>query len=361
MKVVNARRTILLAALAVASAWAPAFAASQRTFVAVSGVDIGNCSPIAPCRTLGFALGQTIDGGEIVVLESGGYGPVAIGKSVSITAPAGVYSGISAFSGNAVTVNAASANVVLNGLTLTGLGADNGVAILAAASVRLDRCTISGFNADGVVAATGSGDIVVEHTNIRDNLGGIVVGGTHRLVVDDSTIEHNGDLLGSHFGVGITNSADVTVRRSRVVANASRNIGIAATTGETPRIEVTDSLLADSTGPGLSLSATGNTANIYAIASRNLVRNNHHGLHAEAAGQSTITLIATDNISTGNSGSWAYSATGSGATLVMSGNTASQSLFGVANGDNNATIKSSGNNVVQDAAIGATSAPPTLF
>jgi hypothetical protein len=131
--------------------------------------------------------------------------------------------------------------------------------------------------------------------------------------------------------------------------------------GQTPRIEITDSLLADSSGAALALTSTGNTANIYAIASRNLVRNNHHGLHAEAAGASTITLIAIDNVSTGNGGTWAYSATGSGATLVMSGNTASQSLWGVVNGDNNATIKSSGNNIIQDSAVGATSIPPTLF
>ena len=42
----------------------------------------------------------TDSGGEIVVLSSGGYGPVLINKSVSIIAPEGIYAGISVFSGS---------------------------------------------------------------------------------------------------------------------------------------------------------------------------------------------------------------------------------------------------------------------
>ena len=73
--------------------------ASPVTYVATYGVDSATCSLAQPCRSFAGALPQTNDGGQIVVLDSGGYGPVQIDKSVSIVAPEGVYAGISVFTG----------------------------------------------------------------------------------------------------------------------------------------------------------------------------------------------------------------------------------------------------------------------
>src|SRR5215472_15085253 len=69
----------------------------QRTFVSVSGSDGNTCTRTAPCRTLAQAISQTNAGGEVVVLDSAGYGSVTISKSITVTAPAGVYAGISVF------------------------------------------------------------------------------------------------------------------------------------------------------------------------------------------------------------------------------------------------------------------------
>jgi hypothetical protein len=76
--------------------------AAQRAFVASYGTDVNtaaNCSLASPCR--GFAAAATVTdaNGEIIVLDSAGYGPVTITKSISIIAPAGVYAGITVFSG----------------------------------------------------------------------------------------------------------------------------------------------------------------------------------------------------------------------------------------------------------------------
>ena len=57
----------------------------------------------------GAAIVQTSNGGEIVVLDSAGYGPVVINKPVSIVAPPGVYAGVSVLGGTGIVVNAASA------------------------------------------------------------------------------------------------------------------------------------------------------------------------------------------------------------------------------------------------------------
>src|SRR4051812_44863466 len=80
--------------------------AVQRTFVATTGNDGNSCSNTAPCRSFAAAIAVTDAGGEVIVLNSGGYGAVTITQSVSIISPPGVYAGISGFSGAAIEVNA---------------------------------------------------------------------------------------------------------------------------------------------------------------------------------------------------------------------------------------------------------------
>ena len=86
------RRTLALALFILTST--DAAATAQRTFVASSGNDANVCSLTLPCRGFAAAVAQTTAGGEVIVLDSGGYGPVTITQSVSLIAPAGVYGGI---------------------------------------------------------------------------------------------------------------------------------------------------------------------------------------------------------------------------------------------------------------------------
>ena len=74
------RLAITLVAAAVLLVPCPdAHALAQRTFVSTSGNDANtgaNCSLVAPCRSFASAMSVTATDGEIVVLDSGGYGPV---------------------------------------------------------------------------------------------------------------------------------------------------------------------------------------------------------------------------------------------------------------------------------------------
>ena len=119
----------------------------QRTFVASNGNDSNPCSLTAPCRSFGAAIVQTASGGEVIVLDSAGYGTVTITQSVSITAPQGVYAGVSVLSGDGILLATPSINVSLKGLTITGLGGDNGIHMTDGASLRIEDCTITGFSA----------------------------------------------------------------------------------------------------------------------------------------------------------------------------------------------------------------------
>src|SRR5215467_12306286 len=94
--------TVLFSVLSVSSASAQV----QRTFVSGGGADSNPCSRTAPCRTFTQALMGTNAGGEVVVLDSAGYGPFTITQAVSIIAPPGVYAGVSVFSGNGITITA---------------------------------------------------------------------------------------------------------------------------------------------------------------------------------------------------------------------------------------------------------------
>ena len=61
-----------------------AHAQASRTWVSGVGDDANPCSRTAPCKTFAGAISKTAAGGEISVLDPGGYGAVTITKSITI-------------------------------------------------------------------------------------------------------------------------------------------------------------------------------------------------------------------------------------------------------------------------------------
>lgn len=61
-------------------------AQATRTWVSGVGDDVNPCSRTAPCKTFAGAISKTAAGGEISVLDPGGFGSVTITKSISIVA-----------------------------------------------------------------------------------------------------------------------------------------------------------------------------------------------------------------------------------------------------------------------------------
>ena len=132
-----------------------ALAVIQRTFVSSAGLDTNPCSLVSPCRTFGAAVSQTAVGGEVLVLDSAGYGPVTLTQSVSLISPTGVYAGISVPVGQSgVTINDPSAVVVLRGLTINGQGGDYGILIQAATRVHVESCVVSRMGLNGLELAS---------------------------------------------------------------------------------------------------------------------------------------------------------------------------------------------------------------
>lgn len=105
------------------------FAQNQRTFLSGNGLDSNPCSVTQPCRSIPTALGLTNAGGEIIVLDSAGYGQtVTINKAVNIVVPPGIFGAMTPATPGTIALNiaAGSSDVVrIDGLQILGTGAAN--------------------------------------------------------------------------------------------------------------------------------------------------------------------------------------------------------------------------------------------
>ena len=119
------RNLLVIAATAVAGICFASAAQAQasRTWVSGTGLDTNPCSRTQPCLTFAGAFANTLAGGEINVLDPGGYGNLTINKSISIYNDGAGEAGIVVSGVNAIVINAGATDVVnLRGLTLNGQG-----------------------------------------------------------------------------------------------------------------------------------------------------------------------------------------------------------------------------------------------
>lgn len=225
-KSLRARRFTLRALVAAAALlWLSATArALPQTFVSAAGADANRCDRSSPCRTFAGAYSKTDAGGEIVVLDSGEYGPLTINRSLSVIAR-GVNAEITS-AGNGLTVSAAAADVVVvHGLTITGKGGfASGIYYTAGAALHVENCLISRFGGHGI-NFEGAGQLYVKDTAIRNNSGvGVKVsgkGGVARVAIDHSRVEKN------QVGVAAMTAASVTVKDAVIAGSPDYGLYVA--------------------------------------------------------------------------------------------------------------------------------------
>lgn len=325
-----ARQLAALAAMLLLSSLATA---AQRTFVASSGSDAHACSLSQPCRSFAAAIAQTSPGGEVVVLDSSGYGPVTITQSVSIVAPAGIYAGITVFSGSGVTVDAASATVVLRGIAINGQGGANGVAIQSASRVRIEGCVISGLTSHAILQTT-SAELAIVDTIVRDNAGdGIRIAGDGAITLDRVRSEHNG---GNGFYIAATTiEANASITDSVLSANGGSGIFANGSADTQMAVAVDRSIVANNGGDGIFAYAA--PGGIELTITRNVIeRNRFEGV--EIVGQSVphfIVATVTENAFARN-GDYAIRCIGTEIAFVFASRNASSLL------DENGTFQQGG-------------------
>ena len=280
-----------IAALALC-ALAPSAGAISRSFVASFGSDSNPCSLALPCRGFTVALAATDPGGEIVVLDSAGYGTVTIGKSVSITVPAGVYAGISVTSGNGITINGAGINVQLRGLTINGqVGSVHGIRFVQGARLNVAGCQIVAMGGNGV-RVDGPGTVLVTQTAVRGSAqDGIFVNAAANVTITRTRIQ-------SSSGNGIVMGGGAVGSVTRTLLSDSGLFGIEAlqTAAGATRIAIDDAVVTDNdNSAGVYAEASGASAVARIDLTNSLVTRNLNGIYAFAEGGGTAAMSATGN------------------------------------------------------------------
>ena len=278
-------------ALALA-ALAPADAAAtvQRTFVASTGNDANPCSLAQPCRGFARAISQTSASGEVIVLDSAGYGPVTITKSVSLIAPAGIHAGITVFSGDGITVNVPNGVVVLRGLTISGQGGANGIFLLAASRLRIENCVISNMGMNGVLFSATASELIVIDTIVRDN-GASGIGGDSNafVVLDHVRSEHNGT-HGFYMATYVGGQGSASISDSVFALNGSNGIWVGATDTSYMFAQIERSVATNNGDDGIRITAQ-SEARIGATVTRNAVaRNAVNGILVNGPGFASATI-----------------------------------------------------------------------
>lgn len=197
-------------------------AQTVRTWVSTSGMDINACTRFSPCRNFAAAIEEVDAGGEVAVLDSGGYGAVTITKSVSVIAPPGLHAAIAPTAGDAVTI--IGAFVTLRNLFLNSQGAVNGIYSPGVTRLHVENCTIQGFNGRGIrFEAPANAQLSLKSSTVRFNsMEGVLIkpqSGTVRASVDRSFFEGNGMATQNNGAVSAQGNARVTVNDSEAVRN----------------------------------------------------------------------------------------------------------------------------------------------
>jgi hypothetical protein len=203
----------------------PAQAAVQRAHVsAAHGADSNtafNCDAVHPCRTFQTATTVVSSGGEVVALDSGGYGTVNITQSISLISPAGVYAGISVFAGAVgINIDTAGVSVTLRGLTINGMGGDAGVLMTNGDQLSIENSTIAGFAAGSALQIATPARVFIKDSTIKDSSIGIQVGSAASLNISNTSITGMTDEAVEIYG-GSTGTTTVTV--SDTLVNCTNN------------------------------------------------------------------------------------------------------------------------------------------
>jgi hypothetical protein len=224
---------------------APANAQATRTWVSGVGDDANPCSRTAPCKTFAGAISKTAAGGEISVLDPGGFGAVTITKSISIVNDDSGEAGILASGTNGVTVNAGASDIIiLRGLVIDGAPPGtpglNGIRFLAGGALHVEKCLVKNFTAAS--AGNGNGILFSPSTGVSE------------LYVANSTFINNGSAVGVGILVQPSGSGSATASINHVEIQNNR-VGIqgstASTTG-TVFIGVSNTTSSGNTNNGMS-------------------------------------------------------------------------------------------------------------
>jgi len=279
-----------------------AFGQATRTWVSGVGDDANPCSRTAPCKTFAGAISKTATGGEINVLDPGGFGAVTITKSITISSE-GFEAGVLVSGTNGVIINVPLATdaVVLRGLDFEGLGTGlNGISILTGGTVHVENCTINHFTTNGInfVPTVAGSKLLVSDTIIRNNKGGASTtagihvaptgAGTANVALDNVNLDNN------NFGLRIQGNGTIATGRD---VSANHNTGTGFQVIATTKTEMNlDGCSASNNANGIRVD---NAGGIVRFSRCTITNNTSTGL---LMGPGGVTQSFSSNVVQGNAG-----------------------------------------------------------
>lgn len=199
-------------------------AQATRTWVSGVGDDANPCSRTAPCKTISGAISKTAAGGEISLLDPGGFGGVTITKSITINGM-GTLGSMLVSGTNGIIVNAGQDDIVsIIGMNITGATYGqpglNGIIFNTGKHLNIEDCKIAKFNTGINVNLSTNGTITVKNTTIlnNQNSNGIILNSTAGSVA--ASFDHV-YLQGSATGLTASNNVKCTISNSIISNNTT--------------------------------------------------------------------------------------------------------------------------------------------
>jgi len=271
--------------LSLSAASSVLFAQPTRVWLSGTGDDANAtgsspCSRTLPCKTIATGVSTVADGGEVDLIDSGGFGAATITKNVSVMA-FGVTGGVLVAGGNGIVVNNTSGspiNVVLRGLDFNGVsGGSTALRVLGSSPVnlQLENSRIYGFTNGVNVTTSSSVSMVISNSHISDcltNGTGITAdatGGAVSIAVIGSQV-HN-----CATGVNVAGGAKINIKNSNLSQNTT---GVNIFDGTSAALLDSDIIAACTTA--VNIAASGGTARL----TNNTITDNTTGLLTVAGG-----------------------------------------------------------------------------
>jgi hypothetical protein len=263
-------------------------AQATRTWVSGVGDDVNPCSRTAPCKTWAGAISKTALGGVIDALDPGGYGALTITKAITVegngTLASGLSSGVNGFIVNIT--SGTNRDVVLRNILSDGSGTTlgtNGVRFIAGDSLTIENSSFEQYSGQGIDFEPNSANARLTLRNVTITQAGgngvlvkPAVGGTARVMIDDSTIVKNVN------GVRVEDNGNVVINRSTIANNTSDGVH-SFSNGGSVVVVIEDSAI--SVNGGIGLRTTG--GNSVLRVSNSVISLNGTGLNATGGELST--------------------------------------------------------------------------
>lgn len=203
------------------------FAQATRTWVSGVGDDANPCSRTAPCKTFAGAISKTAAGGEIDIIDPGGFGAVTIVKAITIDG-SGALGSILASGVNGIIINAGVNDVVvIRNLSINGAGTTlglNGIRYLAGKRVIVENCDFLNFSSNGIDVALGAkGNITVKNTTFSGSNPAMTGIGVNTSADTASVVLDNVKIQGIGTAVHAKNRAIISVNNS-TISNSVRGV-----------------------------------------------------------------------------------------------------------------------------------------